>query len=143
MPKCDNNEQSSAHLSVHTPKTNWHGHHDFKVEAQGKTEYEMWARIQRDMLKELTGGNARLMIGYWGDLLNSLPPNFRATLVAVIAKGLGLAISTDPDTPDSITVDLVERYPPLVQQGAPPAKEGLVVPDSKIILPGDPSLNQR
>ena len=142
MPKCDSNPQSSAHLSVHTPKTSWHDHKDFKVEAQGKTEFEMWARLQQEMLKHLTGGNLRLMVGYWGDAMNSLPPNVRATIVAVIARGMGLAIKPDPTNPDAIIVDLVERYPPLIQQGAPPAKEGLVVPDSKIILPGDPRLNQ-
>lgn len=143
MPKCDNNPQSSAQLSVHTPKTNWHDHKDFKVEAQGKTEFEMWARLQQGMLKKLTEGNLRLMVGYWGDAMNSLPTNVRATIAAVIVKGMGLAIKPDPNNPEAIIVDLVERYQPLVPQGPQQTKEGLALPpESKLILPNDPSLQR-
>ena len=139
MPKCDNNPQSSAHLSVHTPKTSWHDHKDFKVEAQGKTEFEMWARVQHGMLKNMTEGNLRLMVGYWGDAMNSLPTNVRATLVGVIARGMGVEIRTDPNNPEAIIVDLVQRYQPPIPQKT---QEDIVVPESKIILPNDPSLQR-
>jgi hypothetical protein len=127
---------------MHIPATPWHPHNDRVFEVKKPTEFEAWAYTVRDMLTELTQGNLRLMIGYWADALNVLPPDVRKVIITAMAQGLGLQINTVEDTPDTIEVKLVQRYDPLV--GDKKTESGLVVPqkpDSALILPGDSRYN--
>lgn len=137
-PKCTN-RQPTFRINMHVPATSWHPHVDRTLEAKAPTEFEAWALAQRKMLMELTQGNLRLMIGYWGDALNVLPPDVRAALIPVLARGLGLNIQQAGDDPNVIEVSLVQRYEPLVGEKQTPS--GLVVPKegaSDLVLPGDP-----
>lgn len=137
-PKCEK-RLPTFRINMHMPATSWHPHRDKTFEVKRDTEWEAWAYTMRDILQELTQGNLRLMVGFWGDALNVLPPEARTALLTVIAKGYGLQIKTAADAPDTIEIGLVQRYQPLVGEKKTPA--GLVVPPegkSGLVLPGDP-----
>jgi hypothetical protein len=129
---------------MHVPATNWHPHSDKTFEAKAPTEFEAWALAQRQTLMELTHGNLRLMVGYWSDAINVLPPDVRTALLSCIAQGLGLQIAPVEDAPDTIEISMVKRYDPLI--GDKTTKSGLVVPQGAeapdLILPGDKRYNQ-
>ena len=136
-PKCIN-AQPTFRMKMHIPATDWHPHYDKVINVKQPTEFQAWAVVMSKVLEELTGGNARLMVGYWGDVLNTLPDEFRKALVQVLTQGLGLSIKTGEE-PDTVEVDMVTRYPPLVEQ--PPQAGELVVPKPKasgLVFPGQP-----
>ena len=142
MKKCTN-RQPTFRTTMHVPATSWHPHFDKAFTINKPTEFEAWAHTMRDTLLQLTGGNLRLMVGYWADALNTLPKEARVALVTAIAQGLGLQISPVEDEPNAIKVDLVQRYDPLV--GDKKTESGLVVPSgvkSDLILPGDSRYNK-
>ena len=146
MPKKCEKRKPSIKVTMHVPATNWHGHFDKVLNTKAETEYQCWAEAMRASLIELTHGNLRLMVGYWGDALNLLPEDVRMTLVTVIVKGLGLSIKTTEDVEDSIEVDLVPRYEPLA--GERMTESGIHLPPKPgenvdLILPGDRRYNER
>jgi hypothetical protein len=58
-----------------------------------------------------------------------------------IGQGKGLEIRPVPDEPDTVVVNLVDRYEPLI--GEKKTESGLVIPKGAggkvdILLPGDP-----
>ena len=121
------------------PQTDWHPHSDKVLESKAETEYEAWAKAMVTLLSELAHGNARLMVGFWGDALNTLPLEMRQALIQVIGQGLGLQIKPSEEQENSIDVELVERYEPLMQR--PPKPGEIVVPQTKapsLVLPGQP-----
>lgn len=135
-PKCEK-QLPSFRVKAHLPATIWHPHKDKVFEVKKPTEFEAWAHMMRDTLVELTAGNARLMLGYWADALNTLPDSIRVAIVTAIAQGLGLEITTATDAPDTIEIKLVQRYKPLI--GEEKTKSGLVIPGqekNKLVLPG-------
>jgi len=136
--KCEN-QQPSIKVTMHIPATEWHPHYDKVLENKAPTEYEAWAKAMVTSLAALSHDNARLMVGYWGDALNTLPIELRKSIVQVIGQGLGLQI-TESDEPDSIEVELVERYEPLIERQPQPNE--LAVPQSSLVLPGQPGYNQ-
>ena len=142
MAKCDN-AQPTIRIKLHVPATDWHPHYDKVLNAKAETEYEAWAQAMVGLLTELAMGNARLMTGYWGDALNTLPKQMRLALIQVISQGLGLQISKVEGEEETIQVELVERYEPLVEQQPKPGE--LVVPSkpagSGLVLPGEPGYN--
>ncbi len=145
MAKCDN-KQPSIRIKLHIPATDWHPHMDKVLNSSAETEYEAWAKAMVTLLNELAHGNMRLMTGYWGDALNTLPVEIRKALIEVIGRGLGLQISKVEGKEDTIEVELVERYEPLVPtRPRPPAPNELVVPTppkaSDLVLPGQPGYN--
>lgn len=88
-------------------------------------------------LIRLTGGNVRLLLGYLLDIINSFPSDLRLALITGLARGYGLEIRAVPDAPETIEIDLVQRYEPL----AKPKRTSLVVPkhgQTGLILPNDP-----
>lgn len=129
------NAQPTFRVKLHIPATSWHPHYDKIINTKAPTEFEAWAATMVKILAELTHENARLMVGYWGDALNVLPLEMRKALVQVITQGLGLSIQSIEDMPDSIQVDLIERYPPLVER--PPRPDELVTPKSGLVIPGE------
>lgn len=138
-PKCLN-KPPTFRVNMHLPATNWHPHKDETFQIKNPTEWEAWAYMMRATLMELTHGNLRLMVGYWADAMNVLPVEARTALIHAIAKGLGLQIKPVEDVPDSIEVNLVQRYDPLM--GDKTTESGLVLPGgkpgggSKLVLPG-------
>lgn len=141
-PKCEN-KQATIKVKIHVPATSWHPHMDKTLEVKAETEFQAWALAMRDSLLALTHQNMRLMVGYWGDALNSLPADVRTALIDVIARGLGLSIKTAKDQPDVIEIDLVPRYDPLV--GEKKTESGLVLPKtpkSALLLPGQEGYNK-
>jgi hypothetical protein len=132
---------------MHVPATSWHPHADRTFEVKKPTEWEAWAHLMRAILLELTHGNGRLMVGYWADALNTLPPEVRTAMVSVLAQGLGLEIRPAKDTPDTIEITLVHRYPPLV--GEQKTESGLILPKKgtggkpDLILPNDPRFGKK
>jgi hypothetical protein len=131
---------------MHIPATSWHPHTDRTLEVKKTTEWEAWAHLMRATLTALTHGNGRLMVGYWGDALNTLPPEVRTAMVSVLAQGLGLEIRPAKDVPDTIEITLVPRYPPLV--GEQKTESGLVLPKgaggkSELVLPNDPRFGKK
>ena len=137
MPKKCENKQATIKVTMHIPATNWHPHMDKVLEVKAETEFQAWALAMRDSLLALTHQNMRLMVGYWGDALNSLPDDVRRALIEVIVRGLGLSIKPAKDTPNAIDIDLVPRYAPLI--GDKKTESGLVIPKSPgsdLLLPG-------
>ncbi|KKN32417.1 hypothetical protein LCGC14_0814050 [marine sediment metagenome] len=137
--KCEH-KTPTFRLKMHTPATSWHPHEDKVIESKKDTEWEAWACMVRDSLAILAHNQPQLMVGYWLDALNALPPELRRTLAIGIAQGLGLQIKT---IEDGIEVGLVPRYPPLVPEKS---KSGLVTPQgggSKLILPNDPRFAEK
>ena len=138
MPKKCENKQATIKVTMHIPATTWHPHMDKVLEAKADTEFQAWALAMRDSLLALTHQNMRLMIGYWGDALNSLPNDARLALINVIARGLGLSIKPTEGVENTIDIDLVPRYEPLI--GDKQTASGIVVPknvESDLIVPGD------
>lgn len=145
MKKCTN-QNPTIRVSMHVPATDWHPHLDKTFSVKKPTEFEAWAHLMKDTLMHLTAGNLRLMVGYWGDALNTLPKEARTALITVIAQGLGLQIRSVPDQKDTVEVKLVPRYDPLV--GDKKTESGLVLPgggtgQSDLILPNDPRYNEK
>ena len=139
-PKCEN-AQPTFRVKIHLPATSWHPHYDKVINTKAPTEFEAWAATMVKILAELTHENARLMVGYWADALNVLPLEMRKALVQVLLQGLGISIKPGPE-PDTIEVDLVQKYPPLVEQ--PPRQDELVVPKpGALVLPGQPGYTER
>lgn len=135
--KCTN-QQPTIRVKLHAPITAWHPHYDRTFEQKSSTEWEAWAQVMLKLLSIFTQGNARLMVGYWLDALNVLPPELRLAIISGIARGYGLDIHSVPDAPDTIEVHLVQRYSPLA--GPQQTESGLVVPKKgapDLILPGD------
>ena len=132
-PKCEN-AQPTFRVKMHIPATSWHPHTDKVINTKAPTEFEAWASTVVKILAEPTHENPRLMVGYWGDALNVLPVEMRKALVQVLIQGLGISIEPGPE-PDSIKVDMVQRYPPLVER--PPRQDELVTPKSGLVLPGE------
>ena len=138
-PKCENSKPT-IRIKMHVPETDWHPHTDKVMETKADTEYEAWAQAMVTLLAELAHNNARLMVGFWGDALNTLPFEMRKALVQVIGQGLGLQIKKSETQEDAVDIDLVERYPPLIQRQAKPGE--LVVAKQKaasgagLVLPG-------
>ena len=139
-PKCTN-AQPTFRVKIHLPATSWHPHVDKVINTQAPTEFEASAAPMVKVLAELTHENARLMVGYWADALNVLPLEYRKALVQVLTQGLGISIEPGEE-PDSIKVDMVPKYPPLVEQ--PPRQDELVVPKSGgLVLPGQKGYTER
>ena len=136
--KCEN-RLPTFRINMHVPATSWHAHYDRNLQVKQPTEFEAWAHAMRAILMELTQGNLRLMIGYWGDAMNVLPPDARTTLLQVIAGGYGLQIKLVDDDPETIEVSLVQRYDPLI--GEKKTESGLILPGkpgaSKLVLPNE------
>ena len=144
MKKCEK-QQPTMRVSMHVPATDWHPHFDKTFVVKKPTEFEAWAHTMRDTLLQLTGGNLRLMVGYWGDALNTLPNEARTALITVLAQGLGLQIQKVEGKDDTIEIGLVQRYDPLV--GDKKTESGLVLPGAgagkaDLILPTDPRYNE-
>ncbi len=139
MPKKCEHKRPTIKVTMHVPATSWHPHMDKVLEVKAETEFQTWALAMRDSLLALTHENLRLMVGYWGDALNSLPTEARTALITVIAQGLGLSIKAAEGVPDTIEISLVPRYEPLV--GEKKTESGLVIPKNPenpdLILPGD------
>ena len=137
-PKCER-QQPTIKVKLHLPATNWRSHYDRSFEEKHPTEWQTWAQTMLVLLRTFTNGNLRLMLGYWLDALNPLPPDIRLALIQGVAQGYGLDIKTVDDAPDTIEVNLVQRYPPLADPQV--KKSGLVVPKkgaSDLIIPGNP-----
>jgi hypothetical protein len=129
---------------MHVPATSWHPHADKTFEVKKPTEWEAWAHAMRAIVLELSHGNARLMLGYWSDALNVLPPEVRKALIQAIAAGYGLQIAPAEDDPKTIEISLVQRYEPLV--GEKKTESGIVLPKtpgSKLVLPGQKEYTER
>jgi hypothetical protein len=131
---------------MHVPATSWHPHHDQTIEVKRPTEWEAWAHMMRATLMELVHGNTRLMVGYWADAMNVLPPEVRKALIQTIALGFGLQIAPAKDDPNSIEITLIQRYEPVV--GEKKTESGLVVPKgpgeaTQLVLPGQQEFNVR
>lgn len=142
-PKCTE-QLPTFRVNMHSPATAWHPHQDNIFTMKKPTDWEAWAHTMREILVQLTAGNGRLMVGYWLDAMNILPPNVRAALLAGIAQGLGLEIKSVEGETDTIEVNLVPRYPPLVGEKKTPG--GLVVPQSDtagLAVPGQPGFNAK
>lgn len=136
--KCEH-QQPSIKVTMHIPATDWHPHYDKVIENKAPTEYEAWAKAMVTSLAALAHDNARLMVGFWGDALNTLPVELRKSLVLVIGRGLGLQITSLPEQ-DSIEVELVERYEPLTS--TPPEADEMAVPTSGLVLPDTSEYNK-
>ena len=144
MPKKCETKQPSFRVAIHVPEASWHGHWDKVVHVKAATEWEAWSQFMLKVLALMAGGNARLMVGYWLDALNSIPTDLRAALVQGITAGLGLQIEPDPDDPTTIVVNVVRRYEPLGKE-QPTTKSGLVLPDKTVddlVLPGSPEFQR-
>ena len=144
MPKKCENKQPSFRVAIHMPEASWHSHWDKVVHVKAVSEWEAWSQFMLKVLSLMAGGNARLMVGYWLDALNSIPADLRAALVQGIVQGLGLQIEPDPDDPTTIVVNVVQRYEPLAT-GEPTNKSGLVLPKKSVdelILPGTPGFKE-
>ena len=129
-------EQPTIWVTMHLPATSWHRSVDQDFEEQQPTEWEVWAETMWKMLQVFTAGNARLMVGYWLDALNTLPSDIRRALIAGIARGYGLDISSSESEPDTVDIRLIPRYPPLASPKVTP--RGLVLPrrgGQDLILP--------
>lgn len=111
---CSKMEHPFFTASFHLPKTSWHEHKDWSGAFEQNTEFETFAFMTQTVLMEMTGGNNRLVVGYLGDMLNVLPKNLRLAMLHVLSNGLGLDIQTPEDSPDTIDVNLVPRYEPLL-----------------------------
>lgn len=138
MAKECQNQQPSFRVAIHTPAASWHPHWDKVVHVKAATEWEAWSQFMLQVLSLIAGGNARLMVGYWLDALNSSPPNLRAALVTGIIQGLGLQIEPDENDPATIVVNVVRRYEPLVEVEQK-TKSGVVLPKKpteELLLPG-------
>jgi len=144
MPKKCEHQQPSFRVTIHNPAASWHPHWDKVVTVKAATEWEAWSQFMLKVLSRMAGGNARLMVGYWLDALNSIPTDLRAALVQGIIQGLGLQIEPDKDDPTTIVVNVVRRYEPLAR-GDPTTKSGLVLPKKpaeELLLPGMPGYSQ-
>lgn len=142
-PKCIE-QQPTFRVNMHSPATAWHPHQDNTFTMKKPTEWEAWAHTMREILVHLTAGNGRLMVGYWLDAINVLPPNIRAALLGGIAQGLGLEIKSVEGETDTVEINLVPRYPPLVTNK--PSPGGLVVPEpspSELVIPGQQGFNPK
>ena len=135
--KCEHT-QPTFRVTMHLPATSWHTHADKTFQVKQPTEFEAWAHLVRSLLMTVTQGNVPFMLGYLGDLLNTLDSDMRTALLTIITKGFGLEIKEAEDTPHTIEVGLVPRYPPLVEKEE--STSGLVVPESRetgLVLPGE------
>ena len=141
-PQCDEDAPPTIWVTMHLPATSWHKHFDEDFDEEHHTEWEAWAKVMLRTLKVVTGGSIHLMIGYWLDALNVLPPDARLALVSGITRGYGVEISAAEDAPDTIDVSLVPRYEPLA--GPKVTEQGLLLPRKKggegLILPGTHSI---
>lgn len=141
MPlKCEK-KLATIKVNIHLPATDWHPHVDKVLESKDETEWGAWASSVLTTLGEICHNNARLMLGYWGDVLNSMPVEYRKALVNVIVQGLGIEIKK-AEQPDSIEVNLVPRYPPLAQQQPEPGQLVVAKQNTDLIVPGDPRYNE-
>lgn len=124
---CETLEKPVFAASFHLPKTSWHEHRDWGGSVEDDTEFQAFAAITMKLLMELTGGNNRLVIGFLGDMLNTLPKNLRLAMMHVIGNGLGLNIQAATDDLNTIDVSLVPRYEVLTPSLPDPSKQ-LVTP---------------
>lgn len=109
-PGCEGIEHPVFASSFHLPKNSWHEHRDWGGSVEEATEFQAFAAMTMNTLMELSGGSNRLVIGYLGDMLNTLPKNLRLAMVHVIMNGLGLDIKSATDELNTIEVNLVQRY---------------------------------
>ncbi len=135
-PQCEK-KQATIRVNIHLPATDWHPHVDKVLKSKNETEWGAWAESVLTSLGVLCHNNARLMVGYWGDVLNSMPVEYRKALVNVIVQGLGIEIKK-AEQPDSIEVDLVPRYEPLAPQAPNPGELVVAKHGTDLIVPGDP-----
>lgn len=141
MPTACEKQQPTYRVRMHIPANAWHQHTDKTFTVKNATEWGAWAELMGQTLQALAHNNARLSVGYWLDAINFLPDNFRKAIVMGIGQGKGLEIAPVPDEPQTVTVNLVDRYEPLI--GDKQTKSGLVIPQgagtkAEILLPGDP-----
>ncbi len=137
-PKCLNKKPTFV-ARMHMPATAWHPHRDKSFHISADTEWEAWATFMAEVVRDLTNKNPRLMVGYWLDALNVLPPDVRHALVTGIIQGLGLDMSVS-EAGTELVIKLLQRYDPLA--GEKRTEQGLVVPTTPaskgLILPGTP-----
>jgi len=130
---CESLTRPIFNSSFHLPKTSWHEHRDGGISVEEDTEYQAFAALTISTLMELSGGNNRLVVGYLGDMLNTMPKNLRLAMMHVLANGLGLDIQTAADAPDTIEVNLVPRYEALTPSMQKPPS---------LMTPGNVTVNQ-
>ena len=146
MKACER-QQPTFRLKIHSPANPLHRHIDEVVQFKDATDYGAWVKLIQGSMRAMGYENDRFVLGFYLDLLNSLPEPYRWALIRGIVEGRGLKVSLETGEEGSpvIVIGLPQKYEPLA--GARETESGLVIPGRKpvgsdLALPGSEAFQE-